>query len=60
MTRGTGRSSSDSPLPSHGSSSLADSSLLNGLTSTMPGCDRMVSITAALSRAMSRPAAGRT
>ena len=32
MTRGTGSSSSDRPLPSHGSSNLANSSLVNGLT----------------------------
>ena len=37
ITRGTGRSSSDSPLPSQGSSSFDDSSLLNGLTSMIPG-----------------------
>ena len=41
MTRGTGRSSNERPLPSHGSSNLADSSLVKGLTSTMPGCARI-------------------
>ena len=60
MTRGTGSSSSDSPLPSQGSSNFADSSLLNGLTSTMPGCVRSVSAAAAASRSISRPATGRT
>ena len=34
IMRGTGRSSSDSPLPSHGSSSLPDSSLVYGRTSS--------------------------
>ena len=60
ITRGTGRSSSDNPLPSQGSSNFPDSSLLNGLTSTIPGCVRIASVTAAVSRAMSRPATGRT
>ena len=60
MTRGTGSCSIDSPLPSHGSSSLADSSLLNGLTWTMPGCVRIASAAAATSRSRSRPACGRT
>ena len=48
MTR-TGNCSIDSPLPSHGSSSLADSSLLNGLTRTMPGCVRIASTAAVTS-----------
>src|SRR5689334_4931032 len=60
MTRGTGSWSSDRPVPSQGSSSLADSSLLNGRTSTMPGSARIASTTAAASRSMSRPASGRT
>src|ERR1700687_1137827 len=60
MTRGTGRSSSERPVPSHGSSSLADSSLVNGLTSTMPGWLRTACVTAAASRSRSRLATGRT
>ena len=60
MTRGTGRSSNDNPVPSHGSSNLADSSLVKGLISTMPDCARIASATAATSRSISRPAAGRT
>src|ERR1700752_2932990 len=60
MTRGTGSWSSDRPGPSQGSSSLADSSLLNGRTSTMPGSARIASTTAAASRSMSRAANGRT
>src|SRR5258707_6429592 len=60
MTRGTGKSSSDNPLPSHGSSSFADSSLVKGVVSGMPGCVRIASVTAAASRSRSRPAAGRT
>jgi hypothetical protein len=48
------------PLPSHGSSSLADSSLLNGLTWTMPGCVRIASAAAVTSRSRSRPDCGRT
>src|SRR5882757_9370497 len=60
ITRGTGRSSSERPLPSQGSSNLADSSLVKGLISTMPGCARIASATAAESRSMSRPACGRT
>src|SRR5882757_9134987 len=60
MTRGTGNSSIESPLPSHGSSSLADSSLLNGRTSRMPGCARIASLAACASRSRSRPATGRT
>src|ERR1700761_1513053 len=60
MTRGTGRSSSESPLPSHGSSNLADSSLVKGLTSTMPGWLWTASTAAAESRSISRPATGRT
>src|SRR6202043_3328669 len=60
ITRGTGRSSSDSPVPSHGSSSLADSSLVKGLASTMPGCPRTASVATAESRSRSRPVCGRT
>src|SRR6185369_14655185 len=60
MTRGTGSCSIDSPLPSHGSSNLAESSLLNGVTWTMPGCVRIASAAAAASRSRSRPAMGRT
>src|SRR6478752_43073 len=60
ITRGTGRSSSESPLPSQGSSSLADSSLVKGLTSTMPRCARIASAAATTSRSISRPASGRT
>src|SRR4051794_25233257 len=60
IMRGTGRSSIDSPVPSQGSSSLPLSSLLNGLTSTMPACARMASVTAAVSRSRSRPVCGRT
>src|SRR5882724_8249244 len=60
ITRGTGRSSSESPLPSQGSSSLADSSLVKGLISTMPRWARIASATAATSRSISRPAIGRT
>src|SRR6185295_17466859 len=60
ITRGTGNCSIDNPVPSHGSSSLADSSLLKGRTSTMPGWPRNVSTTAAASRSMSRPVSGRT
>src|SRR5450756_2212494 len=60
MTRGTGRSSSESPLPSHGSSNFADSSLVKGLISTMPGWLRIALATAAASRSRSRPATGRT
>src|SRR4051794_23251306 len=60
IMRGTGRSSIDSPVPSQGSSSLPLSSLLNGLTSTMPACARMASLTAAVSRSRSRPVWGRT
>src|ERR1700761_7428666 len=60
MTRGTGNSSSDRPLPSHGSSNLPDSSLVKGLTSTMPGWPRTASAAAVVSRSMSRPVAGRT
>ena len=59
-TRGTGNCSIDSPLPSHGSSNLADSSLLNGLTWTMPGCVRIASAAAVTSRSRSRPVCGRT
>src|SRR6185295_18940943 len=59
-TRGTGNCSIDSPLPSQGSSNLADSSLLNGLTWTMPGCVRIASAAAVTSRSRSRPAWGRT
>ena len=43
ITRGTGSSSSDRPLPSHGSSNFADSSLVNGRTSMMPGWLRIAS-----------------
>src|SRR5438270_1094958 len=60
ITRGTGNSSSDRPLPSHGSSSLADSSFVKGLISTIPGSARMASAAAATSRSISRPACGRT
>src|SRR6202047_3813553 len=60
MTRGTGRSSSARPVPSHGSSNLADSSLVKGLTSTMPGCALIASATAKASRSISRPGKGRT
>src|SRR5882757_1519664 len=60
MTRGTGSCSIDNPVPSHGSSNLADSSLLKGLTSTMPGCVRIASAAAAVSRSRSRPVCGRT
>src|SRR3954447_18180941 len=60
MTRGSGRSEIENPLPSHGSSSLADSCVLKGLTSTMPLCARMACAIAAISRSRSRPAAGRT
>src|SRR5580704_6984661 len=60
MTRGTGNWSIDNPLPSHGSSSFADSSLVNGLTWTMLACVRIASAAAAVSRSRSRPAAGRT
>src|SRR3984957_689408 len=60
MTRGTGRSSSDNPLPSQGSSSLADSALVNGLISPMPAWARLASAPAAASRSRSRPATGRT
>src|SRR6476469_1741416 len=60
MKRGTGSCSIDTPLPSHGSSNLAESSLLKGLTWTMPGCVRITSAAAAASRSRSRPAAGRT
>src|ERR1700744_728900 len=60
MTRGTGSSSSDRPLPSQGSSNLADSSFVKGLTSTMPGWLRIASTAAAESRSISRPVAGRT
>jgi hypothetical protein len=59
ITRGTGSSSSDSPLPSHGSSSLPDSSLVKGRTSTMPDWTRIAVTAAAVSRSMSRPAVGR-
>src|SRR3569832_1515169 len=60
ITRGIGSSSNDRPVPSHGSRSLADSSLVNGLVSTMPGCARIASTTAAVSRSRSRPGVGRT
>src|SRR5690349_7991281 len=60
MTRGIGNWSSDRPVPSHGSSSFADSSLLKGRTSTMPGWPRIASTTAAASRSTSRPVSGRT
>src|SRR5262245_42830292 len=60
MTRGTGSWSSDRPVPSHGSSSLADSSLLKGRTSTIPAWLRIASTTAAVSRSRSRPVSGRT
>src|SRR5262249_36028837 len=60
MTRGIGNWSSDRPVPSHGSSSFADSSLLKGRTSTMPGWLRIASTTAAASRSTSRPESGRT
>src|SRR6201999_3059498 len=59
MTRGTGSSSSDRPLPSHGSSSLPDSSLVKGRTSTMPDWTRIAVTTAATSASPSRPALGR-
>ena len=60
MTRGSGRSEIENPLPSHGSSSLADSCVLKGLTSTIPLCPRMACATADVSWSRSRPAAGRT
>src|SRR6478609_45178 len=60
IMRGTGRSSIDNPVPSQGSSSLPLSSFVNGLTSTMPACARMASVTAAVSRSISRPDCGRT
>src|SRR6201996_7131105 len=59
ITRGTGSSSSDSPLPSHGSRSLPDSSLVKGRTSTMPDWIFIAVTPAAVSRSMSRPACGR-
>src|SRR6201999_2581665 len=59
ITRGTGSSSSDSPLPSHGSKSLPDSSLVKGRTSTMPDWIFIAVTAAAVSRSMSRPACGR-
>src|SRR5690242_20565196 len=59
ITRGTGSSSSDSPLPSHGSSSLPDSSFVKGRTSTMPDWLRIAVTTAATSASPSRPAFGR-
>src|ERR1700761_6120590 len=59
ITRGTGSSSSDSPLPSHGSKSLPDSSLVKGRTSTMPDWIFIAVTAAAVSRSMSRPARGR-
>src|ERR1700744_6507276 len=60
ITRGTGRSSSDNPLPSQGSSNFEDSSFVKGLTSTMPGWPRIASTAAAESRSISRPVEGRT
>src|SRR5947209_19151721 len=60
ITRGTGSSSSENPLPSHGSSKPAASCFVNDLTSTIPACMRMASAAAAASRSRSRPGAGRT
>src|ERR1700754_1962369 len=59
ITRGTGRSSKDSPLPSHGSRSLEDSSLVKALTSTTPDCARIAAEAAVASVSRSRPACGR-